>query len=93
MMLWIPPPPLQVLVCVTQALEVEGEPEVRRAAVLVVKTILSDLGQDAVQVSAPPSPAVAVLLQCAQVLSPMSIAAAPRRAEGCVSAAEAHRVH
>ena len=44
--------------CVTQALEVEREPEVRRAAVLVVKTTLSDLGHDAVQVSPPPSLAV-----------------------------------
>lgn len=50
--------PLQALLCVTQVLEVEKEPKVRRAAVLVVKATLSGLGQDAVQVSATPTPAV-----------------------------------
>lgn len=51
------PSPLQALLCVTQVLEVEREPEVRRAAVLVVKATLSGLGQDAIQVSVPPHPA------------------------------------
>lgn len=53
--------PLQSLLCVTQVLEVEKEPKVRRAAVLVVKATLSGLAQDAVQVSATPTPACAVL--------------------------------
>ena len=58
------PSPLQALLCVTQVLEVEREPEVRRAAVLVVKATLSGLGQDAIQVSVPPQPNPVVFGQC-----------------------------
>lgn len=56
------PSPLQALLCVTQVLEVEREPEVRRAAVLVVKATLSGLGQDAIQVSVPPQPNTQVVV-------------------------------